>query len=1212
MLFKKLLHMFNFYNFSIYSGSMKELIENIQRMIVKKQKGYITVTGSHGIKESFLNKNMFEAHKDASYIVPDGMPLVWLMKLSGHKKAERIYGPDLMVELCTVSQREKYSIFLYGSTKQILSKLKENLLKKFPKLTIVGTYSPPFRTLTDIEKKDVVQIINKAAPNIVCVGLSTPKQELWMHEFRSTLHANILVGVGAAFDFIAGTKKQAPVWMRSSGLEWLFRLSHEPGRLFWRYAVSNTVFIGMCVWYFKRYVIAATFLFILLCSLLFHTPSWPAYVSYGGIFGRIQTYGKYLIYGTSYTKLYILNSKNSSDVKTVDLNIGNVDPQIIYKNSVIAVAGDSVWRIDINTGKELWRYSTENHYDVEKAQYAHGFVLSAIKDGSLVALRVRDGKQIWQFKTKQPEALSSIESSGRLFHFGEFIVVGNTVYVASQDKTLYAIRLNDGKEIWKNTIGNLITVGPDYYGSSLFIMTKNGDSIALSRKDGHVIWKKHEDTRGTCGDVTQSLWVWSNPFSVYIASIVEHFRDWIPLSLVSYFEIHENGVVVRRSGNTGNVIWKSEVLGIGNNCPARRFSRLVITNQNGFIYALSSLSGKVLWTRNTFGKIFQTPVVVSRFAGMLPNWLQMFIPEKYIFGDERGTVSSLNGIDGKTRWQYEVGSPVYAQPAVSGDMMYVAASDGVLFAVNSYTGTPVLSSRDKKFSITNSVQKIGNDEVVEFSISSPGNFENPWREVEVEAYFTHESGKEIRVRGFYFDTNTWKVRINPPRKGRWNWSLHWMPYGMRFIKNGVFVAQTESSHSYIRVADTYGKRLTLDGEHIFNGLGLGEVLVDFSGDGTYTNDWAMGNSAPYEASSSAGVVLQTRSDVINTLQDYIRVYGPKGAGFNMFRWSLLNASGGLWRDLGYPMVYSIHDGKIGDDLVQSFRGNAIHVWLTLFGFGVPFQGSFSPTEKYILKSYVDYVVARYGSYVDIWELANEAMLSPDLIKFLVDSLHYEDFSQKPISMSFETPNDPFVDIISPHWYESEDLRESDIKMSDHIRVFEKYDKPVVFGEQGFKVINYDDTTALRMRVKAWTAFFEEGILMFWNQSDKKGVVPDLFPNANIYLGEQERSYTKHLQKFTNDFSLTSRRTGFVTNRYDVRGYGLYSDSQMAGYFFHYADWKSPVQMRTTLPLSFAVNIVWTDPSTGEVLGKDYCSAGVCSIWSPIFKTDIAFKAEKVK
>lgn len=204
---------------------------------------YIAVTGMHGITEAQHEPRFKHILNSADLVVPDGMPLIWLARMKGHSLRRRVYGPELMDAFCAQSEARGYKHFFYGGGTGVAERLAAAMREKHPRLNIVGMLSPPFHSLTSEEDSDLIAQINAKAPDIVWVGLSTPKQEQWMFEHREKLNAAVLVGVGAAFDFHAGLKKQAPVWMRESGFEWLFRLLQEPRRLWRRYLVYGSEFV---------------------------------------------------------------------------------------------------------------------------------------------------------------------------------------------------------------------------------------------------------------------------------------------------------------------------------------------------------------------------------------------------------------------------------------------------------------------------------------------------------------------------------------------------------------------------------------------------------------------------------------------------------------------------------------------------------------------------------------------------------------------------------------------------------------------------------------------------------------------------------------------------------------------------------------------------------------------------------------------------------
>jgi N-acetylglucosaminyldiphosphoundecaprenol N-acetyl-beta-D-mannosaminyltransferase len=223
--------------------TMSQAVDTIGGWIAHRTPHYVCVTGVHGVMESGRDESLRAIHERAGLVTPDGMPLVWLAHYAGHRHVERVYGPDLVLAVCEESTRQGWRHFFYGGGPHVADQMTSRLQSRFPALEVVGVYSPPFGPMTSEEDEAVVERMNAARPDIVWVGLSTPKQERWMAAHVGRLSAPVLVGVGAAFDFHAGLKRQAPRWMQRAGLEWSFRLMTEPRRLGKRYLVNNPAFL---------------------------------------------------------------------------------------------------------------------------------------------------------------------------------------------------------------------------------------------------------------------------------------------------------------------------------------------------------------------------------------------------------------------------------------------------------------------------------------------------------------------------------------------------------------------------------------------------------------------------------------------------------------------------------------------------------------------------------------------------------------------------------------------------------------------------------------------------------------------------------------------------------------------------------------------------------------------------------------------------------
>jgi N-acetylglucosaminyldiphosphoundecaprenol N-acetyl-beta-D-mannosaminyltransferase len=222
-----------------------QVIEWMESMIAAGERGYVTAAAVNLVMSAQEDPDTRAAVLGATLAVPDGQPLVWALRALGHSGATRVYGPDLMVRFCARAAQSGTPIYLYGGrTPQALELLERRLRERFAGLRIAGGYSPPFRPLTAEEQERVAAEIDSSGAAVVWVGTGQPKQEKWMHHMRPRLSAPLLVGVGAAFDFHAGLVPQAPRWMQRSGLEWVYRLAREPGRLWRRYARYNPRFMA--------------------------------------------------------------------------------------------------------------------------------------------------------------------------------------------------------------------------------------------------------------------------------------------------------------------------------------------------------------------------------------------------------------------------------------------------------------------------------------------------------------------------------------------------------------------------------------------------------------------------------------------------------------------------------------------------------------------------------------------------------------------------------------------------------------------------------------------------------------------------------------------------------------------------------------------------------------------------------------------------------
>ncbi len=223
--------------------SLNDSVSLIATFLDQGRKGYISVTGMHGVMEATRDPSFKKVLNSSLLVVPDGMPLVWIGKLRGFLRMSRVYGPELMLRICELSLQRGYTHFLCGGAPGVAQELKAALVKKFPGLKVVGTYTPPFGPLSPHQQRELEENIRECSPDIIWVGISTPKQERFMSTYLERFQTTLMFGVGAAFDIHTGRLRDAPDWMKNSGLQWLHRLWQEPRRLFRRYAVNIPLFL---------------------------------------------------------------------------------------------------------------------------------------------------------------------------------------------------------------------------------------------------------------------------------------------------------------------------------------------------------------------------------------------------------------------------------------------------------------------------------------------------------------------------------------------------------------------------------------------------------------------------------------------------------------------------------------------------------------------------------------------------------------------------------------------------------------------------------------------------------------------------------------------------------------------------------------------------------------------------------------------------------
>lgn len=485
--------------------------------------------------------------------------------------------------------------------------------------------------------------------------------------------------------------------------------------------------------------------------------------------------------------------------------------------------------------------------------------------------------------------------------------------------------------------------------------------------------------------------------------------------------------------------------------------------------------------------------------------------------------------------------------------------------------------------------------VVERSLPFRSAASNPWEDVRADVKLLSPSRKPYRIGGFYSGRGIWKFRFAPAETGRWIWTGRVREGSRSRSYRGGFTVVRGSSPGFVRRSPFNSLRWTFDNRTPYYPIGLNECTKDLA-----LANWGLDGDFRANGQEAGQQVDMTT---------YLRTYGA--AGFNLFRWGPDNCSYGLFDRIDPSgNALSRAGGAATDLLFQRLRRSGFRIEMVLFGSNPPFAGGGSAVQLAAVQRYVKYVVDRYGAYVDFWELVNEAAPGEAWLTQVGDYLRRIDPYAHPVGTSWSAPQLPTMQFGTDHWYQTEDASESDAVAWSRLRGEQgrAFGKPTLVDEQGNLGQNWDPTSARRVRLRSWTAFFAEASLVFWNTSFAKD-----YRNpggaANVYLGPEERRYVRALQNYTQNFDPRA-----VVVKPEIapgaaaRGYALRGPRNFGLYLVAAGDQSGTTTgVRVKVALPRRGSAVWLVPASGRVIGRATLSAGEQSLTAPPFTVDLALK-----
>jgi hypothetical protein len=544
-------------------------------------------------------------------------------------------------------------------------------------------------------------------------------------------------------------------------------------------------------------------------------------------------------------------------------------------------------------------------------------------------------------------------------------------------------------------------------------------------------------------------------------------------------------------------------------------------------------------------------------------------------------------------------------------------------------------------------------EVLELTFIHDRRYDDPFRDVSIAVTFVAPSGKKVEVGGFHYGStekaridvhadekgrrrptyvfpkaNAWKARFAPDEKGAWTYSYVFRDReGARAEGSGSFTSaeglrrqerwpgrpSSARNPGFLRQDPANPYRWVFPDGTPFNPVGLqdgwfdnsctGSVLAECALEGPFRLDRKGFPDPPPGPLFTPGPSMNPQNGDV-----YFRRYGRDG--FNLLRFSQKNFSLDLYRDLDH---YLVQEAVMVDELLLGARKYGFRIFYGIFGYQPVFNShpeDAAGMEK--VKRFVKYTVDRWGGYVDFWEFLNEQDAADGWYAVMAPYLRSIDPYRHPIATSWERPKLPGIEVSAPHWYGNEDERQSDEVTASHARGWKVHGKPVVVGEQGNAIDRkkatpgvggvWDPGSALRMRIRLWTAFFEEISFVFWNTSYARDG-----HSMNIWLGPREREYAAALQAFSDDAGGRLRKVPVeLSVPRAARAYGLASPARAAAYIHHFADHREALRgLRVTLDVPKAGKAYWYAPETAAILGSADAPAGRRTFEAPAFAVDIA-------
>ncbi len=936
-------------------------------------------------------------------------------------------------------------------------------------------------------------------------------------------------------------------------------------------------------------------------------------------------------------------------------------PTIADDKVFLANFDGNIYCLNENTGKKIWQFSTEEQYQPDTPVLKssnHDLLFVGSRNGALYALNSVDGSLIWKKQFQELDAAKAFV--GGSIHFGSIYLDNDDVYVFNAvENKFFSIAQLDGTINWQIDNLSFSYRSPMFYPDHI-IIKQNKYALSIDKKTGsmqkinrsgqeNVAWEifKIEDDKQqllilddhalqkidinfreiewTANNVDNVLFWQNNTESPSVKTAGEQ------IIAQTFSRLENQNILLFLDYHTG-VITKTQKVDNSINDQLYDDDNIFLSTGTGAVYSINSATSAINWKVIIDGETDSLHLIKNQLliislkpsgkisltylnketgekkwtytSNFISNKKDIYVKDQsvFVFNQDNTLLNKINISNKKPKDKtIKKINFVYDQDQNTKDpYLKIARANNKLWQLTEKISAFKYRLKNfKNIYSFNFDQEIKNN-VLEILITHDENlYQNKFTDLKIEAVLEKiDKQDKIKLNGFYYDHNTWKIRFSAPSPGQYKYQINIKsPFT---IKKHSGIIQFDVGKE--EIIGTQQGLLLINNKTVFFPLGIQGAFADWNYNGNMMD--TMSNSATDKPVSDANEFSYLNID------DYLDLYQTE-AKINIFRYGVDHWTMPLWHSIDPKnIILSTNGGKFGDTLIEKLKNKDIKIIMTIFGFYPPYRSYEEISDKnnqQALKFYLDYVIARYSAHIDLWELSNEAEAHELWYEFVINYLKENDPYHHPISTNWETESAKDLDFLSVHWY-NPDITDPGHLANQMGYLNQKYnnqEKAVLVSEFGFKNVSYFANSAESMRVLSWLGSFQNMGLIFWTQG-QNGIYKNL-DNANIYLGPTERVYLRNLQEFLpKNLAIPVEKEMLVIAELHTQAYLLKNQDYILAYLLK-LDESQEKNAWLNLNLNNKAKLEWIEPKTGKILEKGTLEKGEQSIHIPNFDLDLAMK-----